>query len=348
LLRYSGLGVCVYSYTPGALQNEGIKLVKNAGKAELPGGDGVNMKCKHLLFLALVGGLIFALGLQAAASPGNALVFLTDFGVKDGAVASMKGVAYGVDPGLAMFDITHEVPAFNIWEAAYRLSQAAPYWPAGTVFVSVVDPGVGTEQNSVVLETGSGHFFVSPDNGTLTIVAERLGIEAVRKIDERLNRLKGSALSHTFHGRDMYAYTGARLAAGAIDFAQVGPRLPAEVVKIPYQRAVLRSGVLTGTIPVLDVQFGNVWTNIPMSLFQKMNLKLGDTLCISIFNGGVEKYAGKMPYVKSFGYVPVGRPLVYLNDLLNVSLALNRDSFAQRHQVEAGNTWKINISKCDP
>jgi len=306
------------------------------------------MNCRRLWLLSLLFGLIWVFALQTAAAQGNALVFLTDFGVKDGAVASMKGVAYGVAPGLAMFDITHEIPAFNIWEAAYRLSQAAPYWPAGTVFVSVVDPGVGTEQNSVVLKTGSGHFFVSPDNGTLTLVAEQLGIEAVRKIDESLNRLKGSALSHTFHGRDMYAYTGARLAAGVIDFAQVGPPLPAKVVMIPHQKAVLRSGVLSGTIPVLDVQFGNVWTNIPLSLFQEMNVKPGDILCVAIYHRGVEAYAGSIPYVKSFGYVSAGRPLVYINDLLNVSLALNRDNFARRYQVEAGNTWKITVRKCDP
>ena len=84
-----------------------------------------------------------------------AVVFQTDFGTKDGAVAEMKGVALSVDPSLQLFDITHEIPTYNIWEAAYRLNQAAPYWPAGTVFVSVVDPGVGTERKSIVLKTKS-------------------------------------------------------------------------------------------------------------------------------------------------------------------------------------------------
>lgn len=128
-----------------------------------------------------------------------ALVFQTDFGLRDGAVASMKAVAYSVDPGLPMFDITHEMPAYNIWEAALRLDQSAGYWPPGTVFVSVVDPGVGSERRSVVLKTRSGHFFVGPDNGSLTFVAESLGVEQVRLIDETTNRLKGSQASHTFH-----------------------------------------------------------------------------------------------------------------------------------------------------
>ncbi len=304
------------------------------------------MKSNRLLFFSLLFGLIFVLSLQTTAARKNALVFLTDFGVKDGAVSSMKGVAYGVDRRLAMFDITHEIPAFNIWEAAYRLNQAAGYWPEGTVFVSVVVPGFGTKRKSIVMRTRSGHFFVSPDNGTLTLVAERFGIEAVRAIDEKLNRLKGSELSHTFHGRDVYAYTGARLAAGAIDFSEVGPKLPAGIVTLAYQKAIIRFGILYGTIPILDIQYGNVWTNISVKLFQKMKINLGDTLCVDIYDRHLKKYSGKIPYVISFGYVPESQPLIYINDLLNVSVALNQDNFARKYHIESGNNWKIELKKC--
>ena len=141
------------------------------------------------------------------------IVFQSDFGLKDGAVSAMKGVAMTVDSSLKLFDITHEIPAYNIWEAAYRLEQTVPYWPAGTVFVSVVDPGVGTDRKSVVLKTTSGHFIVTPDNGTLTLIAQSLGIAEIREIDEAANRRKGSEKSYTFHGRDVYAYTAARLAS---------------------------------------------------------------------------------------------------------------------------------------
>ncbi|WP_254094142.1 SAM hydrolase/SAM-dependent halogenase family protein [Dawidia soli] len=181
--------------------------------------------------------LLFALACNARAQ-NQALVFQSDFGLKDAAVAEMKGVAFSVSPDLKMFDITHEIPAYNIWEGAYRLYQAAPYWPAGTVFVSIVDPGVGSERKSVVLKTKSGHYFVTPDNGTLTLVAKQLGIQEIRQIDETRNRLKGSGKSYTFHGRDVYTYTGARLAAGAIAFEQVGPALPAQVVRLDYQKPV--------------------------------------------------------------------------------------------------------------
>ncbi|MEN3762654.1 S-adenosyl-l-methionine hydroxide adenosyltransferase family protein [Aeromonas veronii] len=288
--------------------------------------------------------LMLASGIAAA---NEALVIQTDFGLKDGAVSAMKGVAFGVDRTLPLYDLTHEIPAYNIWEASYRLYQTLQYWPKGTVFVSVVDPGVGTERKSVVLKTRSGHYIVTPDNGTLTLVAEHFGIEAVRQIDEKLNRLKGSEKSYTFHGRDVYAYTGARLASGAISYEQVGPLLSAEVVKIPYQPAVAeKDGTLKGTIPILDVQYGNVWTNIDDALLTKVGINKGDTACIKIREGDVVKYDGKAPYVSSFGDVPEGQPLVYLNSLLQVSVALNMDSFAAKHQVQSGANWHISLKKC--
>ena len=285
-------------------------------------------------------------GFQSAVAQNHALVFQTDFGEKDGAVASMKGVAFGVNSNLPMFDLTHEIPPFNIWEAAYRLSQTAVYWPSGTVFVSVVDPGVGTDRKPVVLKTTSGHIFVTPDNGTLTLVAEELGIEEIREIDENMNRLKGSELSHTFHGRDLFAYTGARLAAGVIRLPEVGPKLPNKVVAIPHQKAILRSGTLHGTVPILDSQYGNVWTNIDHNLFRKMKVAKGDVLCVEIYHEDDVKYSGRMPYVDSFGDVPKGLPLVYLNSLLNVSTALNWDNFAKTYDIESGSDWTIAIKKC--
>ncbi|WQV34912.1 S-adenosyl-l-methionine hydroxide adenosyltransferase family protein [Helicobacter pylori] len=276
----------------------------------------------------------------------NALILQTDFSLKDGAVSAMKGVAFSVDSNLKIFDLTHEIPPYNIWEGAYRLYQTASYWPKGSVFVSVVDPGVGTNRKSVVLKTKNGQYFVSPDNGTLTLVAQTLGIDSVREIDEKANRLKGSEKSYTFHGRDVYAYTGARLASGAITFEQVGPKLPPKVVEIPYQKAKATKGEVKGNIPILDIQYGNVWSNISDKLLNQAKIKLNDTLCVTIFKGSKKQYEVKMPYVASFGDVLEGQPLVYLNSLLNVSVALNMDNFAQKHQIKSGSDWNIDIKKC--
>ncbi|WRB10983.1 S-adenosyl-l-methionine hydroxide adenosyltransferase family protein [Helicobacter pylori] len=276
----------------------------------------------------------------------NALILQTDFSLKDGAVSAMKGVAFSVDSNLKIFDLTHEIPPYNIWEGAYRLYQTASYWPQGSVFVSVVDPGVGTKRKSVVLKTKNGQYFVSPDNGTLTLVAQTLGIDSVREIDEKANRLKGSEKSYTFHGRDVYAYTGARLASGAITFEQVGSELPAKVVEIPYQKAKATKGEVEGNIPILDIQYGNVWSNISDKLLNQAGIKHNDILCVTISKGSKKKYEGKMPYVASFGGVLEGQPLVYLNSLLNVSVALNMGNFAQKYQIKSGADWNIDIKKC--
>ncbi|WP_033753449.1 SAM hydrolase/SAM-dependent halogenase family protein [Helicobacter pylori] len=289
------------------------------------------------LFLAVQIGFVYA---------NNALILQTDFSLKDGAISAMKGVAFSVDHNLKIFDLTHEIPPYNIWEGAYRLYQTASYWPEGSVFVSVVDPGVGTNRKSVVLKTKNNQYFVSPDNGTLTLVAQTLGIDSVREIDEKANRLKGSEKSYTFHGRDVYAYTGARLASGAITFEQVGPKLPSKVVELPYQKAKATKGEVKGNIPILDIQYGNVWSNISAKLLNQARIKLNDTLCVTIFKGSEKKYEGKMPYVASFGNVPKGQPLVYLNSLLNVSVALNMDNFAQKHQIKSGAEWNIEAKKC--
>lgn len=288
---------------------------------------------------------------ENSAKSANALVLQTDFSLKDGAVSAMQGVAFGVDRELKMFNLTHEIPPYNIWEAAYRLYQTATYWPQGTVFVSVVDPGVGTDRKSVVLKTKTGHYFVSPDNGTLTLVAEHLGIEEVREIDEQTNRLEGSEKSYTFHGRDVYAYTGARLASGKISFEQVGKALEAKVENIDYQRPSLEDGVLKGNIPVLDIQYGNIWTNISDELLEKSGIKKDGRVCVEISEKTAEgvknRYSGAMPYKSSFGDVEEGRSLMYLNSLLNVSFALNMENFAEKYKIKSGAEWSVTLKSCE-
>ena len=293
------------------------------------------------LLLAII--VTFCLGSAAwAAGP---LVLQSDFGVKDAAVASMKGVAVSVSPELDIYDLTHEIPAYSIWEASLRLAQTAEYWPKGTVFVSVVDPGVGTARKSVVLKTKSGHYFVSPDNGSLTAVAERLGVDAVREIDEAVNRLKNSDKSYTFHGRDVYAYTGARLAAGVISFAEVGRELPPEVLSIPYQKPRFEGGRVYGNIEILDPQYGNIWTNIDQATFQGLKLKPGDRVTIKISNGGALALQQTLPYFPTFGSVPVGKPLMYLNSLNRVALAINQGNYSSTHNILSGASWSIEIAK---
>ena len=280
-------------------------------------------------------------GLSAARTP---LVLLTDFGTQDGAVSAMKGVAYSVSEDLLISDLSHENP--SIFEGAYRLYQTEQFWPAGTVFVAVVDPGVGTTRLSVVLKTRTGHYFVAPNNGLLSLVAERDGIEGLRQIDERVNRRPGSDDSHTFHGRDVFAYTGARLAAGVINFEQVGPSLaPHTLITLGYRKPQRTANKVSGMIPVLDVQFGNVWTNIPKALFDELHVALGTPLQVRIYYKDKLVDEATAPYQRTFGEVPIGQPLVYVNSLLNLAVALNQQNYAASHKVESGPDWSIEIGK---
>jgi S-adenosylmethionine hydrolase len=281
----------------------------------------------------------------AAQDPNGVIVYQSDFGLKDGAVSEMRGVAVSVDPSLRLENLTHEIPAFEIWQGAYRLAETAPYWPPGTVFVSVIDPGVGTDRKSVVLKTKSGHYFVSPDNGTLTLVALQLGIEGVREIDESRYRRPGSEQSYTFHGRDVYSYTAAHLASGQTSFEDIGPELPAKVVMIDYQKPEIRGDMVAGNIPILDVQFGNVWTNIDRRTFERLGVEKGAEMDVRIFNGKALVFEGTMPYVSTFGDVPQGKPLLYMNSVDNLAAAINWGDFAATHGVGSGPDWRIEVAR---
>ncbi len=272
------------------------------------------------------------------------LVYQTDFGLVDGAVSAMYGVAYCVDPTLRIHDLTHDITPFNIWEASYRLIQTINYWPEGTVFVSVVDPGVGSDRKSVVVKTKSGQYIVTPDNGTLTHVIRLEGIEAAREIDENINRLPRSGESYTFHGRDVYAYTGARLAAGIIDFEGVGPVVPVEeLVSLPIVEPKLEGNAVCGTIDVLDVRFGSLWTNIPRTLFLETGIRYGDRVSITIENDTRCVYRNIILFAKSFAEVYVGEALSYVNSLDCVAVAINQGSFARAYNIGTGNSWRIRI-----
>ena len=272
------------------------------------------------------------------------LVYQTDFGLVDGAVSAMYGVAYSVNPALKIHDLTHDITPYNIWEASYRLIQTINYWPENTVFVSVVDPGVGSDRKSVVVKTNSGRYIVTPDNGTLTHVIRLEGIAEAREIDENVNRLPRSGESYTFHGRDVYAYTGARLAAGIIDFEGVGPALDVqELVSLPIVEPVIEGNAVCGTIDVLDVRFGSLWTNIPRTLFLETGVRYGDRVSITIENDTRTVYRNIILFARSFADVYVGEALSYVNSLDCVAVAINQGSFARAYNIGTGNSWRIRI-----
>ncbi|CCQ92488.1 conserved hypothetical protein [[Clostridium] ultunense Esp] len=250
------------------------------------------------------------------------LVLQTDFGTSDGAVCAMYGVANLVDPSIRIFDLTHDIPQFNIWEASYRLYQTISYWPQGTVFVSVVDPGVGSDRRSIAVRTESHHFIITPDNGTLTHIKRCIGIKEARILDEMANRLPHSGESYTFHGRDIYAYTGARLASRQISFAQLGPEAEIRsIVELPVSEACIKEGYVIGTIDILDIRFGNLWTNIHRHLLRKAGIEYGDRLEVVIHHDFREVFKNTMKFSRTFADTKIGEPLVYVNSLDHLGVA---------------------------
>ena len=276
----------------------------------------------------------------------KALVLQTDFGLGDGAVSAMYGVAYSVSEDLMVADLTHEIPQYDIWEASYRLIQTVAYWPKGTVFVSVVDPGVGSTRRSIAVETVTGQYIITPDNGTLTHVKKMIGIRSARIIDESVNRLPNSGESYTFHGRDVYVYTGARLAAGVIDFAGVGPEVDTDsVIELSTVDAVYDGEKVCGTIDVLDVRFGSLWTNISRETFRKLGVEYGSRVEIVIENETRILYKNILVFAESFAKVSVGEALVYIKSLDNIAVAINQGSFARAYSIGTGTNWRITVRK---
>ncbi|MCI7677075.1 MULTISPECIES: SAM hydrolase/SAM-dependent halogenase family protein [Streptococcus] len=272
------------------------------------------------------------------------LVLQSDFGLVDGAVAAMIGVALQEDPTLKIHNLTHEITPYNIFEASYRLFQTVEYWPAGTTFVSVVDPGVGSKRKSVVALTELDQYIVTPDNGTLSYIKKHVGIKAIREISEVKNRRKNTEYSYTFHGRDVYAFTGAKLASGHISFEEVGPELPIDaILELPVVETSFTDESVCGAIDILDVRFGSLWTSITREEFYSLDPDYGDRFEVTIYNNDMLVYQNQVTYGKSFADVRIGQPIIYINSLYRVGLAINQGSFAKAYNVGVGSNWRIEI-----
>lgn len=275
------------------------------------------------------------------------LVFQTDFTYAEGAVSSMYGVVKTVDRELEIFDGTHQIPQYDTWSASYRLYQSVRFWPKGTVYVSVVDPGVGTSRRACVAKTKDGYYIVTPDNGSLTHYKKWVGIEAVREIDESVNRLRGKGTEEVaiFHGRDLFGYTAARLASGIIDFEGVGPEYPVEeIVEHEIAEPQIAPGSVTGMFEIEDPNFGNLWTNIPLERFREAGFAYGDMLNVTIYHEGEIVYQEKVLFHQSFGMAKKGEPILYNNELMKVALAISQGSFIKTYGVSFGPEWTVRIS----
>jgi S-adenosylmethionine hydrolase len=253
---------------------------------------------------------------------------MTDFGVLDDSVAICRGVMYGIMPTVRIVDLTHQVTPFSIFEGARYLFGATPYYPSGTIFVVVVDPGVGSSRKAIVAHSKTGQYFVLPDNGVITLVEQRDGIDAVREITNT-EWMIGSKLSSTFHGRDIFSPVGAHLARGD-DWNKVGPAVAVkDLVRLDLKIAKVDEHGLNASVIATDGPFGNLVTNVDGADFLKLGYQRGQEVPVKV--GDKEL---KMKFVKTFSDVPVGNPLLYIDSRGHLGLAVNQKSFAETYGIK--------------
>ena len=275
-----------------------------------------------------------------------AVLLQTDFSLTWGAVASMKGVMKRVDPTLELIDLCHDIKAFDPWEASLSLSAVEPCWPSGTVFVSVVDPGVGTHRRACAAKLLDGSFVVTPDNGTLTHLKHGVGIAEIREIDERTNRWHGLEEVSVFHGRDLFGYCAARLAAGVISFAEIGACYPVEeIVECEEYRLLprLEAGRAAGFLMTGLHHFGGVTASITNQDFLGCGFSEGDMTRVVISKAGRRCFDAPVPFVHAFGDVPQGAVLLYRGSSGYLCLDVNQGNFMKRFDIGFGREWTISI-----
>ncbi|MCI6701080.1 MAG: SAM-dependent chlorinase/fluorinase [Solobacterium sp.] len=276
------------------------------------------------------------------------ILLQTDFSNTWSAVASMKGVIKIVDRELEIYDLCHDIKAFDPWEASLSLNTCEPYWPKGTVIVSVVDPGVGTSRKASVALLNDGTYVVTPDNGSLTHLKYSVGIKAIREIDETRNRYEAKENVSVFHGRDLFGYCAALLASGKINFEEVGPEYPvSDVVECrEYStKPLLSNGYCEAFIMTGLKHFGGIQFNISNAEWEECGFVPGDMIEVVISYKEKAIFNKEVLYGKSFGDVNIGEPVLYRGSSLYLCLDLNCANFMSVYKIGTGLEYTATLKK---
>jgi S-adenosylmethionine hydrolase len=247
---------------------------------------------------------------------------MTDFGAANDSVSICRAVIWGIAPDVRLTDITHQVTPFSIEEAARFLEGVTPYYAAGTVFLVVVDPGVGTSRKAVIVKSKKEQYFVVPDNGLVTRVLDRDGLDSAREITNRAWMIQ-APVSSTFHGRDIFSPAAAHLVTGW-DFTQAGPEVP-QLVRLAVKTSTTSEKGIAGDIIGFDDPYGSLITDIPANEFRNLGYNFGDKVTLEI-----NKKPLTLPYVRTFMDVPVGDSLLYMDSRARVAIAINQGNFSKK------------------
>ncbi|MBS7279487.1 MAG: S-adenosyl-l-methionine hydroxide adenosyltransferase family protein [Candidatus Freyarchaeota archaeon] len=258
------------------------------------------------------------------------IALLTDFGLKESSVAAMKGTILSICPEAQIIDISHEIPLFNVRYGAFVLASAAPYFPKGTIFVGVVDPGVGTERRGIVVET-ENYLAVGPDNGLFSLLMDR---ERVRSVYEIRNEdLMLEKKTHTFHGLTIFSPVAAHLANG-VEPRMVGPKIN-NYIRWSIPKTMVKEGVIWGEIIHID-QFGNGITNITENDLKKIGVTYGSNIKIRIDSKRINS-----PFQKAYGYTKIGSYVCVIGSYDFLEISINQGNAAKKLGIKVGSKVKV-------
>jgi len=252
--------------------------------------------------------------------PTKIITLTTDFGLRDPYVAEMKAVILKISPNAKIVDITHEIEKFNKRMGAYVLAAACPYFQKGTIHMAVIDPGVGTEREAILIQTKNG-YFIGPDNGVLALAAKSQGIKHIYRIENPKFMLP--RISNTFHGRDIFAPAAAYLTNG-ISPSEFGPEIP-EIVMPKFAKIIKRKNAMTGEVIHID-GFGNIITNLREEDCEIMGMK--KTVKLKL------KYTRlKLKLCKAYSQVKAHQPLAIIGSHNFLEISINQGNAAENFQT---------------
>ena len=273
------------------------------------------------------------------------ICLVSDFGLSDRFASILKGVAYSVDLNLNVSDITHEITPFNVLEGAWILAETMKFWPAGTSFVAVVDPGVGSMRKALAIKTRKDQYIYCPDNGIITFVEIESGLKEVRVIDIEKNHYSGAPISNTFHGRDIFIYNAARVASGKIRFEDLGFLFAGSLVRLVVPEPEIHEKKVTGIITHVEEPFGNLCTNISADLLRQKRWKAGDKVKVSVLSGGKILWTDKTRFVKTFSDMKPGVSLIYIDSTQKLGIAKNSSRIFKHGIIQPGVEIKVVLEK---
>jgi S-adenosylmethionine hydrolase len=263
------------------------------------------------------------------------ITLLTDFGTEDAYVGVIKGVILSINPSAVVIDVCHAVDPQDLIEAAYLITSFYGFFPKGTIHIVVVDPGVGGNRSIVAVEL-AGHIFLAPDNGVLTFLMDEKNIDAIIRVENPQYFLK--AVSHTFHGRDIFAPVASHLSKG-VHLDQLGPSLDLQdLIRLSISKPCLsEKDELIGTIISID-RFGNCISNIDENRLKEF-IRYGSEKILEI---KVDKTVIKGLY-QSYADVTPGDPLAVIGSFGFLEIAINCGNAGRRLKVSKGDTLTVTL-----